>query len=310
MKYDETIVVGVNGSAGSAAAVRYAAREAIRRDAALRVVHVPPTALPVYPAAYEMCPAELEAAGRRILGEAAALARDYVASDRVTTALLKGQRAQALVSEAAGAALLVLGDESLPYAERLVTGWAGDEVIARCATPVALVPSTWRAVGERRIVVAGIRDPRRSLALIEIGLQEARRRDARLVLLHAAYRPGLEDDDLARGVDPELWLEEDRRILDEVSAPLRERYADVPVELRIEQGRPSQVLQGAAGRAGLLLLTRRPSSAASGAFGLTGRALLHGVPCPVEVLPPAREWALPGPRAGHAVEPAEEPAAT
>ncbi|MEX0428715.1 universal stress protein [Nocardioides sp. DS6] len=301
MQYGERIVVGVNGSDGSNVAVRYAAREATRRDAALHLVHVVPACVDANPAAYVLGAAAVEAAGRRILTDAYDLARSLVAEGRVSTELLAGPRADALVAAAAEADLLVIGDEHKAYVEQLSSAWAADGVVPHTPCPVVLVPVSWRAVAEKPTVLVGIRDARRSLALIETGLDEARRRRATVVLLHASYRPGLDRDHLARDVDRELWLEEDRRIVAEAAEPLLEEYPDVPIEIRALVGRPGAVLRRAAASAGVLLLSRHLTQKAPGAdpvesFGRTGRQLLRRPPCPIEILPPSSQWLIPTPR--------------
>lgn len=300
MRYGVRIVVGVNGSDGSNVALRYAAREAVRRDAALELVHVVPACVEETPASYVLGTAAVASAGRRILTDAYDLARSLVAEGRVSTGLVSGPRAEALVAAAQEADLLVLGDEHKPYVERLATGWAVDGVVARAGCPVVLVPVPWRAVAEKALVVVGVRDARRSLALIETGLQEARRRHASLVLLHASFRPGLDSDALARDVDRELWLEEDRRIVAEAAEPLLEDYPEVPIQVRATVGRPGTVLRRVSASAGLLLLGRRrgadDDAFGPDVFGRTGHQLLRRPACPVEVLPAPSPWVVPAPR--------------
>lgn len=301
MRYGARIVVGVNGSDGSNVAVRYAAREAIRLDAALHLVHVVPACVEEQPSSYVLGAAAIASAGRRIVTDAFDLARSLVAEGRISTEIVAGPRAEALVAASRGADLLVLGDEHKAYVERLTSGWATDGVIAHAHCPVVLVPVPWRAVAEKGLVVVGVQDARRSLALMESGLEEARRRRASVVLLHAAYRPELDADDLARGVDRELWLEEDRRIVAEAAEPMLEDYPEVPIQIRAVVGRPGAVLRRAGSSAGLLLLGRQLSEATPAgteevpteAVGRVGHQLLRRPPCPIEVMPLISRWHAP-----------------
>lgn len=314
MRYGARIVVGVNGSDGSNVAVRYAAREAIRLDAGLHLLHVAPACIEETPSSYVLGAAAVASAGRRILADAFDLARSLVAEGRVSTEIVAGPRAAALVEASREADLLVLGDEHKAYVEQLASGWATDGVVARARCPVVLVPVSWRAVTEKGLVVVGVQDARRSLDLIESGLDEARRRRASVVLLHAAYRPELEADDLARGVDRELWLEEDRRIVGEAAEPLLEDYPEVPIQIRAVVGRPGAVLRRAASSAGLLILGRQRAGSAAGdlrrpvepgpseeTIGRVGHQLLRRPRCPIEVVPSS--WLVPAPdRRREAVE--------
>jgi nucleotide-binding universal stress UspA family protein len=105
------IVVGVDGSAASAAAVRWAVREARLRRAAVRLIY-----------AYD-CDARLHAsyapwygmdqdehaAARALLDRAAELARPRLPAGRLIAELVNEPPARALLDRSAGAEMLVLG---------------------------------------------------------------------------------------------------------------------------------------------------------------------------------------------------------
>ena len=106
------IVVGVDGSAASAAAVRWAVREARLRHAAVRLVcayhdddrlHAP------YASWYWQAQAECRAVARALLDRAAELARRDLPPGRLLTELAEEPPARALLDRSAGAELLVLG---------------------------------------------------------------------------------------------------------------------------------------------------------------------------------------------------------
>ena len=106
------IVVGVDGSAASAAAVRWAVREARLRHAAVRLVcayhdddrlHAP------YATWYWAGQAERRAAARALLDRVAELARRDLPPGRLLTELADEPPARALLDRSAGAELLVLG---------------------------------------------------------------------------------------------------------------------------------------------------------------------------------------------------------
>ena len=65
-----TVVVGVDGSAGSERALRFAAQEARQRSARLRVVHawhVPAMTGGGFAVAYPISPAEFEEGAKKVL---------------------------------------------------------------------------------------------------------------------------------------------------------------------------------------------------------------------------------------------------
>src|SRR5690242_20403204 len=106
---EETLlVVGTDGSAASDAAIRYAAEEARRRNAALRLVHVCPDYAPTTP----MLPLirdDFEQVADRILREGTSLARTLHPDGRVDGVSRTGPTVPTLLELAAGAALLVIG---------------------------------------------------------------------------------------------------------------------------------------------------------------------------------------------------------
>jgi nucleotide-binding universal stress UspA family protein len=102
------VVVGVNGSAGSAAALQWAAAEAARRQVALRIVSAwqdddpgePDSALLDHPA---------QIAAARVHKALHGILRPYDRPRRISCATPQGVPGEVLVDEAEGACLLVLG---------------------------------------------------------------------------------------------------------------------------------------------------------------------------------------------------------
>ena len=107
------IVVGVDGTAASTAAVEWAAREARLRHATVclvRAVHDDPRLrAPYAPWARSPGQAERAAAAHAQLDAAAAVARRLAPSVRIATEVADELPARALISRAADAELLVLG---------------------------------------------------------------------------------------------------------------------------------------------------------------------------------------------------------
>ena len=100
------VVVGVDGSLGSGAALRWAAAEASRRDAALRIVSAwqgddPGAARKAGPSC----------ASDRVQDALDGLVREHWCPRRVGCVTPRGDPGPVLVEQAAGAELLVLGAE-------------------------------------------------------------------------------------------------------------------------------------------------------------------------------------------------------
>ncbi len=288
MTHRDWILVGVNHSAGSSAALRFAAREAKRRGWDLRLVHVIPTYVPLTPLV-PLVPDDLEETGRQIVEAAAAEAKGLLASDRIATAVIDGARVPGLLSAAENARMIVLGHEERSTLERLVTGSTVTGVASRGACPVVIVPAGWEPADEPRPVVAGIKSTQHSQGLLARAFEVADQRGTGVVLVHAWELPQEYDDLITSRVDSRVWAESATRDIEAGLAPLRAEHPDVTVEIRALHGQPARVLQRASEEADLLLLARRPHAFPFGHLGGTGRALLRASRCPVEVLPPAAE---------------------
>ncbi|WP_148043294.1 universal stress protein [Flexivirga caeni] len=133
-----TVVVAYDGSEDSGNAVRWAAQEAGRRSAPLRVVSVIPpvtfVALPYPDSLNEGVPQEAE----KLAQEGAAAAREYGATD-VSAAGFMGEPAAILVDQSGSAGLLVTGSRGhRPLASALI-GSVAYAVSAHAACPVVVV---------------------------------------------------------------------------------------------------------------------------------------------------------------------------
>lgn len=276
MIYSDWILVGVDGSRGSAAAVRYAAREARRRDLGLRLAHVVPPRVqlaPVY-AGFELSNEGIAAAAQEVLTQSAGLALDLISLGQLSTVVLDGERADALSSEADRAALVVLGDQRRTRREVTPTRWTCDQVVAHSTSPVVLVPAGWSPAHEHGDVVAGVSTPADSRDVIRTAMEEAHRRSVRLRLIHAA-RP----TDGTSG-EPDVWAEESA--LKDASKAFGAEFPHVDVSVRTADGCPVELVRSASADAALVVL-QRPSGDDEHSR-TTIRTLLQGSGCPVEFL--------------------------
>lgn len=138
------IVVGVDGSECSRAALKFALEEARVRKASLHIVvvwHVPLTA---YSAGWAPPPPNLaedsEAAANDILEEALQLVKDDDAGDvEIESFVREGQSAQILIEESAKAELLVIGSRGRGGFRDLLLGSVSQQCAHHARCPVTIV---------------------------------------------------------------------------------------------------------------------------------------------------------------------------
>ncbi|MCX4911344.1 universal stress protein [Streptomyces sp. NBC_00878] len=278
------ITVGADGSAESLAAVHWAAREAVRRSLALRVVH-----------AWEKSDAEDRTADvREALSETARDVTGRHPGLPVTTDLLEGDRVDALVAAAADAETLVLGTRGHGAIVGFLLGSVGQQVIAESARPVVLVRAGDLAESEaagREIVVGQQGGPDDSAAALEFAFETAAARGAGVRVVRAWSLPtvftfspaSLKLADEAGGLE-----QYENKALAEALRPWEERFPEVRVTQQVEMGSAGEVLLTAAAPAQLLVVGRRAHRSAVGArVGSVAHAAMHHAPCPVAVVPPA-----------------------
>jgi len=138
----DVIVVGVDGSAESVAALRYALREAQACDATVRLVnawHIPALA---YQAAVlpESLPGDLHEEAAATLEEALAECGDLVDGVSVQRVVREGEPGHVLVAEAEGAAQLVLGTHGRGGIGEFVLGSVSHYCCRHAHCPVTVIP--------------------------------------------------------------------------------------------------------------------------------------------------------------------------
>ena len=251
------VLVAVDGTPGSAGALRFASVEAELRRAPLRLVHV-----------------AADGVGRQVLSEAERSLRRAHPDVSVSTVLSTGARAAAIEEAAAEAQLVVLGRDTrrnLAAAADTVTA----AVAARVDCPAAVVPSHWTGGHPRGSVVAGIQLGADAGELLAHALEAAAVRSARLVLV-AAHA----------GAD--RWEADGDRLLDELVAAGEAGSLDVLIERRLVQGRAAVVLLREAQGADLLLLGRPDRGGPRPHLGGLTHAVLRATDTPVELVPSGR----------------------
>ncbi|RRR85770.1 universal stress protein [Streptomyces sp. RP5T] len=284
------ITAGIDGTEESLAALGWAAREAVRRDTALRVVH-----------AWRFQPYEGIDAGdrdtqadwaRKAVTEAVRTVTGRYTGLEVDTDLVEGGSVDVLVSAAADADMLVLGSRGHGPVVGFLVGSVGQQVIAESTRPVVLVRAGDQASAEaagREIVVGQEGDPQDSAETLRFAFETAAARGAAVRAVRAwtlppvfAYSPAsLQLLDEAGGLEPY-----EKKALAAALQPWRERFPGVPVVEHVEMGSAGQVLLSVAARAQLMVVGRRARRTAVGnRIGSVAHGVLHHADCPVAVVP-------------------------
>jgi nucleotide-binding universal stress UspA family protein len=280
------VLVGVDGSAGSDQAVRYAVVEAGRRGVGLRLVHVSPDYAPTTPM-LPMIRDDFEQVGQRLLRAATALVAEVCPDCEVVVVLRTGPTVATLLDEAEGAGLLVLGREHRPRAEAVFTGSTTVGAAGRADCPVVCVPPARAPEVARGRVVVGVRSAAHSTELLGHAFAAAQSRGARLVVLHAWKLPGSYDDIIEARTHADEHVREMEEAIDPLLEVYRRGQPDVEVDLSVVHEQPARALLRAAEGADLLVLGRRAHGLPLVShLGGTARTLLREAACPVEVVPP------------------------
>ncbi|WP_019629844.1 universal stress protein [Actinomadura atramentaria] len=282
------ILVGVDESEQSTAAVTWAAEEAGRMGAGLRLVNAAGPWLLAEsddPRVRE-ARAWLSQDGRDALERAAAHARGIARGAAIRTEQLPGQPAGLLVEQGRAASMIVVGSHG---AGRLTGAFLGSVAlqVATHATVPAVVVREPGSIPYAEILV-GVDGSPASDRAIDFACDVAERRGARLRALlvldeplpvgGGALVPPLDESDAA----------DRERQLAEAVAGRRERHPDLEIVPEIVAGRPARVLAGASARADLLVVGSRGRGGFAGLLlGSVGQAMLNRAHCPVAVVHPA-----------------------
>lgn len=282
------VVVGVDGSATSLGALRYAVDEARRSGALLQLVHVVPDYVPV-PPAVAINPADLTEAGTAVLASAEQQLREIDPDLPYEGWLRHGTRAVQLAAAAEGAAMLVVGRDERPLVSRLLRGDTATAVAARAGVPVVEVPADWRPRLDDgiRTVLVGVKSFDRTAALLDDAFRVASQVHGRVEILHAWRLPSGYDDIIASRAVAQDW---ERQVREEFAPQLdlwHDLYPDVPVDVHLVHDYAGPALVHAAEHADVVVIARRAHGVpAATHLGATARAVLRSASCPVRVVPP------------------------
>jgi len=302
----EPIVVGVDDSASSRAAVVYAAREAESRGLPLRLVcgYLVPTPC-LTPLAPLLDDRTLLASARDRLAETAQVVRSRRPQLPLATRAIRASGSAALIQESVTAGLLVVGAPHLGGFAVSPIGSILAQVVAQARCPVLVVPRPEvvppPALGTGPVLV-GVDGSRTSEAVLSFGFEEASARNVPLIATHVWSVPELSGlSAVGSGVQwaseldrAQVQLQENaERMLAETLAGWQERYPDVVVRRWVVHSfGTARVLLDVAREvsAGLVVVGSRGRGVVTGAvLGSVSQVLFSHAAVPVAVIGPLAE---------------------
>ncbi len=277
------IIVGVDGSAASRAAVEWAAGDAVRMRVPLRIVHVTdPSWYLVGKRPDVALPEALHRQGEQVLREAEALVRERWPSVDITTREAEGRPAEVLREQAEDAVELVVGSRGLGGFAGALLGSVSIHVAGHVRCPVVVVRAEHRPVHDE--VVVGVDDSPECEPALAYAFERAKSRGATLRVVHAWQLP-------VHAFVPEAAydLDEVRRAQHQVVRDrlqtLSHDYPQVTVIEDVRCAHPVDALVAAEERADLLVVGSHGRGAVSSALlGSVSRGVLHHAGCPVAVV--------------------------
>ncbi|MFF9009786.1 universal stress protein [Streptomyces goshikiensis] len=286
-----TLVVGVDGSPESRAAADWAAREAVRRDMQVHLVHAwlwQPLAVAVV-----QDRGTEDRRAREILEETEAELGHRHPRLSLSVEVAADAPVPALLRAAKDAEMLVLGTRGHGALAGFLLGSYGQQLIASAECPVVSVrarggkPVLGGAEGE--VVVGQQGGVEESARVLGFAFEAAAVRGVPLRAVRAWSLPPV------YGYSPgSMWIAEqfgglepfEKAALDQALEPWRLRFPEVEVVAHVERGSAGHVLLSEASDAQLVVVGRRVSESPVGTrIGSVAHAVLHHSACPVAVVP-------------------------
>ena len=285
------IIVGVDGSPASDAAVGWAAHDAVMRGVPLTLIHVQDPATRTWSQAkvLEEVAGWQKAEGGGILANASKIAHD-IANDTsqitINGELLFSAPGPALVDRSEDAELIVVGTDGRGALTRGLLGSVSSGLVRHAGCPVAVIRE-----GETQMphpanapVLVGVDGSSASELATEIAFDEASRRHVGLIALHAWSNKELVD---VPGVNWPAVKADEERPMSEALAGWQERYPDVTVNKLLVCDKPARAIVETSQSAQLVVLGRHGRNALTRTFlGSVSNAVVQSVRVPVIVARP------------------------
>jgi len=281
------VIVGVDGSPASDAAVAWAARDAATRGTALTLMHADSPATPTWAQAAELedLAGWQEAQGRTILENAAKIARDAVDTSsplQINGELFLSPTVPTLVDRSVDADLIVVGTDGRGALKRGLLGSVSSGLVRHAHCPVGVIHDEHLQIPDLAAapVLVGIDGSTSDLATA-IAFEEASRRGVDLIALHAWSDV---DMDAIPGYDWTPVTEKEDRLLTEALSGWQERHPDVTVDKRLVSDHAAHALIKTSESAQLVVVGSHGSGAFAGMLlGSVSNGIVQSIRRPVIV---------------------------
>lgn len=264
------MLVGVDGSAESEAAIRWAAAEAVMRDAPVTLMHVVTPVVvswPVMPVQASITEWQEENAHRVIQHAQNTLLAGLGESEppKVHTEVLHATVVTALSDATRDARMVVVGSRGMGVLERALLGSVSSGLVHHAHCPVAVIHADEaQAADPSSPIVVGIDGTPASERAVALAFDEASHRGVELVALHAWSDVGVFP---ILGMNWHEYEEQGHEVLSERLAGWQEKFPDVQVRQRIVCDQPARWLVDESERAQLVVV------GSHGRGGFTGMLL-------------------------------------
>lgn len=278
------IIVGVDGSPASRVAVDWAARDAARRGADLKLVHVlvPPAVMafpevPMPPGFREWQDED----GRRLLDSAVKTVEEVGAQVEVSTDMVSGPAVPVLADLSSSAQMIVVGSRGHGALARGLLGSISTGLAHHAHCPVAIIHDEDPLMPHpsKAPVVVGVDGSPASENAVAIAFEQASFRGVDLLAVHAWSDTGVFE---FPGADWSTLQAAGEQTLSERLAGWQERYPDVPVRRVVVADKPARQLLEQAESAQLLVVGSHGRGGIAGMLlGSVSTSVLHGARLPV-----------------------------
>jgi nucleotide-binding universal stress UspA family protein len=267
------IVVGVAQEGVGLGGARFAVEEATLRGTAVVLAHAfpPPPAAPGFSSeAY----GGLDAGARAVLRDITA--RLTVPPEvQIRPKVQWGTALSLLRRLAKTAGMVVLGQDRVPVADRLLSGSIASPLAADAECPVVTVPGDYEpGRAQRGPVVVAVDGETAAESALAFAFEEAALRHSDLVLLHAVAPDRAPRDSRDAAVS-----------IAELTAGWRADYPDLVVSEKLVSGEPESVISSVSGQAGLMVVGHPHEHHLGGWSRSVAHAVLRHTGCPLVVAP-------------------------
>lgn len=280
------VIVGYDGSDDGVRALEYASGHVVARHGELVIIHAVDDTVMRSAWSVVVDESSYKKAAIKMLTEACATARDLgVADEDIDAEIVMGHPSTAMIQLSNEADLVVVGRRSSASTDRLYVGSTGTAAATQAHCPVIMVSQEDEIVGVGGTIGLAVDYADPANAAIEWALAEAARVERRLRVMSIVRRPSRRffgSSEISADMQASV-VEEARRRLIEIVAPLANAHPGLEVEYDVSYGDPGEALVAASANLDLLVIGLMHTWTTR-AVGGVARAVMTHARCPVALI--------------------------